>query len=187
MNGFFKIHRSKSDGFIKLTQNKKSNARNIYTLDGIDDYISLPNYDFNDGESVSFKFIASNIAIHACFIGRDSNGRTVWNESGVIVLSSVVKSALLDGELIINRVTPTPSDNIEHKIEVVFNVGGSINSCGASGGGIGYNLGAAIYDIEFGGRFYPVDDGWHSNPTIKDMLSGQDGAAINFQESGWSK
>jgi len=36
-------------------------------------------------------------------------------------------------------------------------------------------------------RDYPVDDGWVSNPTIRELANNQDGTAISFTEAAWSE
>jgi hypothetical protein len=36
-------------------------------------------------------------------------------------------------------------------------------------------------------RNYPIDDGWTNNPTVRDLVSNQDGEMINGTEAMWSE
>lgn len=143
------------------------------------------------GDLIHVSFIASTSARQGdSLLGRDSGLRLLWVTDSVraVSLSGAVSSATLDGNAIINGVTPWPDDNLEHVISISMGSSVNLNAVGASGGGSGNFASLTIYNLKINdGSVYnfPMDDGWANNPTMRNTGSGANGAFVNMTEAAW--
>lgn len=166
-------------------------ARLVYDLDGIDDYISIPTVNLVSGDAVEFKYRGSQQLINQYFIDTRISGSgqfLIINAAGATQLSGLTLN--VDGNSVGNGDPWTFDDGIEHDVMITSTVSSSLVKLFVKDIAplAGYLTGE-VYDISItavsGNRFYPVNDGFPVNPLIADTLGGQDGAAMNFNESRW--
>lgn len=159
-------------------------GRLVYDLDGIDDYIAIPQVNLVAGDKIKFKLIRSA-----------NGGRYIWRTDGSMFFREISNDVYfaggtltIDGVSATSQVTLFPMDGLPHDYEFTLTGNTSLSVLGAredTTAGIAY----PIYDISItavsGNRFYPVNDGFAVNPLIADTLGGQDGTAMNFNEARW--
>ena len=167
-----------------------SSPREFYTLGGdvILDRIDIYTMYAEAGDTCTFKFIANTVTSTRTvrLLGDASGSSHLHHTDAYTVVRGTLK---LDG---VDAPTGTlvPTDGLEHTLEYTPTQDVNFRYIGGNpthGGTADY----IIYDIKFatatnGYRFYPIDDGWASHPTLRETLSGSDGHLISGVETSWS-
>lgn len=170
-------------------------TRLVYNFDDIDDFVSIQSYNVSVDEAITVKFIAPTAILGSSgfIIDGDTSstnrGFITFKSDGTIGRASQLGRLYLDGIMVVNNTTPYPLDGLPHVLEVR----GATGSCQIATIGAEYRrdrsfANLVIYDVDLGGnRFYPIDDGWANNPTIRDTVAGKDGTANNFNSERWEE
>jgi len=167
-----------------------------YDLDGIDDYITIPQVNLVAGDTVEFKIVAPSSAPsswRAVLYGINSGSyrpNLEHSSTGFWWFDDDCTAITVDGTPIGHGVTPFPSDGIEHTVSVTIINSDSntyINSIGANNTG-GNSANFPIYDVDIqaasGDRFYAIDDG-PGAIEIVDSISSENGTPVNFNDPRW--
>lgn len=167
---------------------KARSSRLIYHFDGVDDYFTIPTLSLASGDVIEYSFIAPSIAppFFEKLLVSSTDGAIL--ESAFGVYRTVGNTVLLDGNPVVNNVTPVPLDSQVHTIKVTLNNPIDLTYVCANMSGsspISYPMFDLKITATAGNRFYAIDDGFAVNPTIADSVGGQNGTAVNFTAPLW--
>lgn len=162
-----------------------------YSLDGIGNYITIPNLPLVGGDIITFKYKGVQPLSNQYIVDTRASGSSqflIINSGGNVQFSGLTLD--VDGVALGNGQAWAFDNGTEHTIKITSTVASDLTKLFVKDTSPQNYLSGEAYDISItcvaGNRFYPVNDGWSNNPVITDTLSGQDGVAINFSEERWS-
>ncbi len=170
--------------------------RQQYEFDGIDDYVLLPTIEVLAGDVVEFDFIGID---NSDSVNKYMFDTTVGTRCVLNFPSSGITTSLSLGDVYIDGVISTthPQDNDSHTCSVVVTANSFINvlainstlSIFSKNSIKNFGITRANPTTTHPDLYWPMNDGWDNNPTIRETLVGDgtwDGTAINFNEEQWS-
>lgn len=168
--------------------------RYIYTADSIDDYMSAM-IPLSIGDVISFQYIAPTSYPAYCFFtsGNGANPLVLFQDpnGNVIRFDSGRCTVKIDGSEATNLITVLPTDGAIHLVEMtIVSNGVDLDTFLAGIGGSSGHCNFAMFNIKKndGAVFnFPVDDGPTSGVMLRNLGSGADALAMNFNPEGWSK
>ena len=166
---------------------------------------TLEQYNFtraqNGGVSVDFPFVIGDeitidiikSAVPSGFIEmilHRADGKFVQvNAAGLIRFSAPEMDVYLDNVLLVSTMTPYPTDGIPHVLKVVAKTSSNVTTLFSSNTGFTNSaefIGKNVKLNDGSAYFYKIDDGYATDPVIKNYGSGADGTMVNGIEASWS-
>ncbi|MFG0910187.1 hypothetical protein [Vibrio sp. FYR_4] len=139
-------------------------GRSVYVFNGENTYVSIPDIDMIEGESITFVYLATSSEGTQAFLVNALDESLIYIEDGYLFTKYC--SGSINGVTIQSGVTVAPSTGGAYQIEITLDSAQTFNTIGST------SLSLAMYDVEFlaasGQHLYKLDDGWDANPVIKD-------------------
>ncbi len=161
-------------------------AREYYRFPASQDYVTIPSITLVAGDTVEFNFTAHPTAGNRMWV--DFNPFVYYQGAGNYRTANGA-TLEIDGVVTPNATAAHTSGDHTCKITI-----GStpvvVNRLGTGYGSYtSWDISAPMWDVRItsaaGNRFYPINDGWATNPVIKDSIGVNDGTATSFIEAGW--